>query len=129
DLYKMGPGSRTLALINSGSAANFADQMGTVNILAHDQRHQVAGVATLVDQLNTQKQPLDTLKAQLAAQDADLAAKKNAIQKQLDDLQKLRLAAFGSAGPAGSLRLGPCPGEYYGDRGSQAAKKACSLIG
>ena len=130
DLYKMGPGSRQLALLNAGGVDTFADQMSTLDILAHRQRQQVSGVATLVDQYNTQKRPLDQLKAQLSAQDADLAAKKDSIQKQLDDLQKLRLAAYGPDGPAlGNLRPAPCPAEYYGDKGSQAAKKACSLIG
>jgi len=130
DLYKMGPGSRTLALINAGDATDFADQMTTLNVLAYNQGQQVAGVAALVDRYNAQKKPLDDLKAKLAAQDADLASKKNTIQSQLDDLQKLRLAAYGANGPAlGALRLGPCPAQYYGDKGSQAAKKACSLIG
>ncbi len=130
DLYKMGPGSRTLALINTGNAATFAEQMGTLDVLAYNQQQQVAGVAALVDTFNAQKKPLDDLKAQLAAQDADLAAKKDSIQKQLDDLQKLRLAAYGANGPPlGNLRLGPCPAQYFGDKGSQAARKACSLIG
>jgi len=130
ELYKMGPGSRQLALLNAGSVDTFADQMSSLDELAHRQREQVSGVAALVDQYNIQKKPLDELKAQLSVQDADLAAKKDAIQKQMDDLQKLRLAAYGPSGPAlGSLRLAACPVEYYGDKGSQAAKTACSLIG
>jgi cell wall-associated NlpC family hydrolase len=130
DLYEIGPGSRVLALINTGSAATFADQMTTLNILALQQRQQVSGVAALRDRYAAQKKPLDDLKAQLAVQDRDLAAKKQTIEAQLDQLQKLRLAAYGANGPAlGSLRLAPCPAEYYGDKGSQAARYACSLIG
>jgi cell wall-associated NlpC family hydrolase len=130
DLYKIGPGSRMLALVNAGSPDNFADQMTTLDVLAHQQRAQVAGVAALIDWYAAQKKPLDALKTQLSAQDADLAAKKKTIETQLDGLQKLRLAAYGSAGQAlGNLRPVACPMEYYGDKGSQAAKKACSLIG
>jgi cell wall-associated NlpC family hydrolase len=130
DLYKIGPGSRVLALVNAGSPDTFADQMTTLNILAHQQRQQVSGVTALRDSYAAQKKPLDDLKAQLSAQDADLAGKKKTIETQLDDLQKLRLAAYGSAGQAlGNLRPVACPMEYYGDKGSQAAKKACSLIG
>jgi cell wall-associated NlpC family hydrolase len=130
DLYKTGPGSRALALVNAGSPTVFADQMTTLEVLAHRQRQQVAGVAALRDGYAAQKKPLDDLKAQLSAQDADLAAKKKSIETQLDDLQKLRLAAYGSAGQAaGNLRPVACPMEYFGDKGSQAAKKACSLIG
>jgi peptidoglycan DL-endopeptidase CwlO len=130
DLYKVGPGSRLLALVNAGSPTTFADQMAALEILAHQQRQQLSGVTALIDGYSAQKKPLDALKAQLSAQDADLAAKKKTIETQLADLQKLRLAAYGSAGQAaGNLRPVACPMEYYGDKGSQAAKKACSLIG
>ncbi len=130
DLYKLGPGSRALALVNSGSPDTFADQMTMLNIMAHEQSQQVAGVTALLDTYAVQKKPLDDLKAQLSAQDADLAGKKKTIETQLDELQKLRLAAYGSGGQAlGNLRPVACPMEYYGDKGSQAAKKACSLIG
>jgi cell wall-associated NlpC family hydrolase len=130
DLYKVGPGSRLLALVNAGSPTTFADQMSDLDQLARQRSAQVAAVTALRDSFAAQKKPLDDLKAQLAVQDADLANKKNTIQTQLDDLQKLRLAAYGSAGQAlGNLRPAACPMEYYGDKGSQAAKKACSLIG
>jgi peptidoglycan DL-endopeptidase CwlO len=130
DMYEIGPGSRLLAMVNAGSPDNFADQMTTLDILARQQRQQVAGAAALIDSYAAQKKPLDDLKTQLSAQDADLAAKKKTIETQLDDLQKLRLSAYGSAGQAlGNLRPAACPMEYYGDKGSQAAKKACSLIG
>lgn len=129
-LYKTGPGSRLLALVNSGSPDTFLDQMTALDQLARQQNAQVAVAASLRDGFAVQKKPLDDLKAKLAVQDADLTQKKNTIQAQLDQLQKLRLAAYGSSGQAsGNLRPVACPMEYYGDKGSQAAKKACSLIG
>jgi len=130
DLYEIGPGSRLLALVNAGSPTTFADQMTALEVLGRQQRERVSGVAALIDGYAAQKRPLDGLEAQLSAQDANLASKKNTIETQLADLQKLRLAAYGSAGPApGTLRPAACPMEYYGDKGSQAARKACSLIG
>jgi cell wall-associated NlpC family hydrolase len=130
DLYKTGPGSRALALINAGSPTTLMDQMTMLDQLARYQSTQVAATTSLLDNYAAKKKPLDDLNAQLVAQDTDLANKKTSIQKKLDELQKLRLAAYGSGGPAlGNLRPVACPMEYYGDRGSIAAKKACSLIG
>jgi cell wall-associated NlpC family hydrolase len=129
-LYKTGPGSRLTALLEAGSPATFADQLTTLDQLAREQSAQVSAAASMRDTFAAQKKPLDDLKAQLAVQDADLANKKSTIEKQLADLQKLRLAAYGSGGAAlGNLRPVACPMEYYGDKGSIAARKACSLIG
>jgi peptidoglycan DL-endopeptidase CwlO len=129
-LYENGPGSRVAALVQAGSRANLLDQLSTLDQLAREQSSQVSATAAILDAYAKQKKPLDDLHAQLAAQDADLAAKKNTIQTQLDQLQQLRLTAYGSGGHAlGNLKPAPCPVEYYGDKGSQAARKACSLIG
>ena len=129
-LYETGPGTRMLALLNSGTPETFAEQMGTLDQLARQQTAQVAATVALRDAYEAQKAPLDQLKAQLAAQDADLANKKQMIEAQLADLQKLRLAAYGAAGQAlGNLRPAPCPVAYFGDKGSIAAKRACSVIG
>jgi len=129
-LYERGPGSRITALLEAGTPATFADQLTTLDSIARQQSSQVSATAALLDTFAAKRKPLDDLEAQLAAQDADLAGKKNTIQAQLDQLQKLRLAAYGSSGQAaGNLRPVACPMEYYGDKGSQAAKKACSLIG
>jgi peptidoglycan DL-endopeptidase CwlO len=129
-LYKTGPGSHLLALVNSGSTETFVEQMTELDQLARQQNAQVSAAASLRDTFAAQKKPLDDLRAKLATQDADLSQKKNTIQAQMDQLQKLRLAAYGSSGQAlGNLRPVACPMEYFGDKGSQAAKKACSLIG
>ncbi|HKT04472.1 MAG TPA: C40 family peptidase [Rugosimonospora sp.] len=130
-LYKEGPAFKLNALISSGSPAVLLDQITTVNVLAFQQTAAVADVAAQRDQYALAKKPYDTLIAQLSAQDADLAAKKASIEAQLTQLQALRVAAYGSAGAStGALKpVAACPVEYYGDKGSRAAAKACSLIG
>ena len=129
-LYKTGPAFGISALLASGRPADFADQLATLNFMAHEQSAQVASVVTQRDQFAQAKKPYDDLVVKLAAQDADLAAKKTTIQAQMDQLQQLRQQAYGATGAAGgNLRPVACPVEYYGDPGSIAAKKACSLIG
>jgi cell wall-associated NlpC family hydrolase len=130
-LYMTGPAYRMAALVSSARPGAMLDQLTVLNQLAKDQTAQVADVAAQRDRYEAAKKPYDDLVAQLSTQDADLAAKKAAIEAQLDTLQKLRIQAYGSAGAAtGKLKpVATCPVEYYGDKGSLAAKKACSLIG
>jgi cell wall-associated NlpC family hydrolase len=129
-LYKTGPAFGISALLASGTPADFVDQLSTLNFMAHEQNAQIASVVAQRDQLAQAKKPYDELVVKLAVQDADLAAKKKTIQTQLDQLQQLRQQAYGATGAAGgNLRPVVCPVEYYGDPGSIAAKKACSLIG
>src|SRR5439155_26018439 len=97
-LYKTGPAYRMAALVASGTPASMLDRLATMNQLARQQTDQVAAVAAQRDRYAAARKPYDVLVAQLSAQDADLAAKKNAIQTQLDALQKLRQQAYGSAG-------------------------------
>jgi peptidoglycan DL-endopeptidase CwlO len=129
-LYQLGPGYELASLLSSAAPQTFVDQLSVLNQMAASVSAQVADVTALRDRYAGQKKPLDDLKVTLAAQDADLAARKSAIQAQMDQLQKLRLAAYGASGGAtGNLRPVACPQQYYGDPGSIAAKKACSLIG
>jgi peptidoglycan DL-endopeptidase CwlO len=130
-LYKAGPAYRMAALVAGGTPGAMLDQLTTLDQLAYEQTAQVADVAARRDQYTAAKKPYDDLVARLSAQDAELAAKKNAIQAQLDALQKLRVQAYGAAGVStGALKpVATCPVQYYGDKGSMAAKKACSLIG
>jgi cell wall-associated NlpC family hydrolase len=130
-LYMAGPAYRMAAMVSSGSPDALLDQLTTINQLAHEQTAQVADVAAQRDRYAAAKKPYDDLVAQLSTQDADLAAKKNAIQAQLNSLQNLRDQAYGAAGiGTGTLKpVATCPVDYFGDKGSMAAKKACSLIG
>jgi peptidoglycan DL-endopeptidase CwlO len=127
-LYKTGP--RVLALVDAATPTAFADQVTTVEHLAHEQWGQVSTAVAALDRYTQARKPLDALRAQLTTQQADLAGKRTTIQTRIGELQKLRLAAYGaSPRSVGNLRPVPCPVEYYGDRGSRAALKACSLIG
>jgi cell wall-associated NlpC family hydrolase len=131
DLYKHGPGSNLNALLESGSPADLIDELNALNELARQQQQTVAQAQQEVNQYATQKKSLDLLVAQQQQQDADLAAKKNKIQSQLNQLEQLRTAAYGAAGVSagGSLKPVACPFTYIGGAGGKAAQVACSLIG
>jgi peptidoglycan DL-endopeptidase CwlO len=130
-LYMRGPGSNLNALLESGSPAALMDELASLNELARQQQKTVAQVRQQVNQFATQKQALDLLVAQQQKQDADLAAKKNTIQAQLNQLEQLRTAAYGASGGAAGGVLKPvnCPYTYTGGAGGKAAQVACSLIG
>jgi cell wall-associated NlpC family hydrolase len=129
-LYEHGPGFGLGALLASGSPDTLVDQLSTIDQMAHQQTEMVSGAAQLRDQYEVQKKPLDALLGQQSAEDADLNAKKTTIQNQMNQLEALRQQACGSGGcSTGNLQPTICPVEYYGDKGSVAARKACSLIG
>jgi peptidoglycan DL-endopeptidase CwlO len=129
-LYEHGPGFGLGALLASGSPDSLVDQLSTIDQMAHQQTELVSGAAALRDQYQVQKKPLDDLVGQLSAQDADLSAKKTTIENQMNQLEALRQQACGAGGcSTGNLQPTICPVEYYGDKGSVAARKACSLIG
>jgi cell wall-associated NlpC family hydrolase len=130
-LYKTGPGSRFAALLSANSPDDFVGQMTTLNEMAHQQQTQISATRDQVDTYNKQKAPLDILVAQQQQQDADLAAKKQQIQSQMDQLQKLRTQAYGAAGaaPGGSLKPVACPVTYIGGAAGKAIGYACAHIG
>jgi cell wall-associated NlpC family hydrolase len=98
--------------------------------MARQQQSTLSDVKDKVTRYNNQKRPLDALIVQLTQQDADLAAKKKAIQAQLNQLEKLRLQAYGSSGGVGgTLKPVLCPQLYIGGAGGKAAKYACDHIG
>jgi len=130
EAYMQGAPNAMNAMIMSGSPTGLTDKLAFLDQYARHQREQVSGVAKLRDKYAADKRDLDLITATLAERDADLAKTKKGIEKEIDDLQKLRIKAYGSGGGAtGKLRLGPCPVEYTNDRGGRAAQKACSLIG
>jgi cell wall-associated NlpC family hydrolase len=117
------------ALITSGSPQTLADQLSYLDVMARDQERQLSGVTTMKGQYDAQKAPLDGLVAQLAAQDADLAKKKKDIEASLNQLQQLRIKAYGTTGGTGSYRPWPCPSSYVPTNGYKAAAFACSQTG
>ncbi|GGL17065.1 C40 family peptidase [Mangrovihabitans endophyticus] len=129
EAYMQGSPNAVSAMLMSGSPTGLADKLTFLDQYARHQREAVSGVAKLRDKYAADKHDLDLLLETLAARDADLAKTKKDIQAKLDELQDLRIKAYGSAGSKSGLRTGPCPVEYTNDRGGRAAQKACSLIG
>lgn len=129
EVYMGGQAGMLNALIQSGSPRTLADRLSYLDQITRDQEFQLNGVSSLKAQFDAQKAPIDALVTQLAAQDADLAAKKNAIETQLTSLQKLRQKAYGSTGTTGSFRPWPCPATYEPTKGYKAAQFACSQAG
>lgn len=128
--YMQGAPNAWNAMLVSGSPTGLTDKLIYLDQLSRHQQEQIAGVAKLRDQYAQSKTDLETLTKAIAARDADLSAKKTAINKKIDALQKLRLAAYGASGEDdGPLRLGACPVTYTNDKGGRAAQKACDLIG
>ncbi len=129
-LYETGPLSNVSAMLESGSPANLMDQLSTLDVLARRQTDTVQGAADLVAKYDAQKQPLDALIAVEAQQDADLAAKKTAIETQMTSLQQLRQQAYGASGMSGgAIRPVACPFVLGTGKGAIAAKTACDQIG
>ena len=128
-VYMGGQANTFNALVNSGSPRTLAEQLSFIDQMARDQQQQLSGVSTMKTQFDAQKAPIDKLVSDLAAQDADLAAKKKTIETQLADLQKLRTKAYGTSATAGSFRPWPCPSAYEPTTGYKVAKFACSQAG
>lgn len=128
-MYMGGHVSRINALLTAPTPADFADKMTTLEILAATQQQAISGVVAMRDKYAADKTKLDAVVAELASQDAALAAQKKTIEKQIASLQKLRQQLYGSSGATGKLKPVACPVEYLGGPGGTAAKKACSLIG
>jgi cell wall-associated NlpC family hydrolase len=127
--YKGGTPSMFSALLTSGSPSVLADQLSYMDQLARNQEQQLEGVTTLKQQYDAAKAPIDQLVTQLAAQDTDLAQRKQTIEARLGELQKLRQKAYGSSGGTGSFRPWPCPATYAPTNGYKVAQFACSQAG
>jgi peptidoglycan DL-endopeptidase CwlO len=130
DAYMQGAPSAMNAMVMDGSPTALTDKLLYVDQLARHQQESIADVAKLRDKYASDQQTLAALTQSIAARDADLSQQKNSIQKKIDELQKLRIQAYGaSGGDDGPLRTGPCPVTYTNDKGGRAAQKACDLIG
>jgi len=127
--YMSGRASAFSALLSTGSASNFADQLITLNGIAQKEEYQIKDVVELKNKYDAQKKPLDELLVTLGKQRADLAAKKASIDAQIKQLNQMRIAAYGSDPGTGNLRPVPCPVNYTGGLGVKAAQMACKQIG
>lgn len=129
EVYKGGQADAFNAVLSTGSAAQLIDQLEFLDLVAVDQRRQLHDVSHLKSQYDVQKVAIDDLVATLAVQDADLAAKKQTIEGQLAELQRLRRQAYGSTGSTGSFRPWPCPAAYEPTNGYKVAHFACQQAG
>jgi cell wall-associated NlpC family hydrolase len=128
-MYKEGPGSKLSALIAGATPDQFVDQLTSLDQIARHETAAVADVSALIKQYNTQKKPLDDALATLKQQNDDLNNQSNAIKARIDQLNTMRLAAYGGNSGTGNLRPVTCPQVYTGNAGSRAAKFACQQIG
>lgn len=129
DTYMQGSPSALKAMLLTGDATGLTEKLEFLDQYAKHQRNSVKDVVVLKDKLAKDKQDLVDLTQTLAAQDAGLAKSKSGIQKKVDQLQTMRLAAYGKSGDDGPLRLGACPATYTKEKGNRAAQRACDLIG
>jgi cell wall-associated NlpC family hydrolase len=95
--YKGGQVSATAALLDSGSADGFIDQLSSLDQLARSQRAEIAGYTSLKSSYDAQKKQLDSVQAQQTAQQKSLAGQKKSIQGQLNKLYDMRRKAYGAA--------------------------------
>jgi cell wall-associated NlpC family hydrolase len=128
-VYKGGDAGMMSALLAGGSPQSMADKLSFLDTLAREQQRELGEVVQLKKQYDDQKAPIDQLVKDLAAQDADLAAKKNDIQGRINQLQDLRRQAYGNSGGTGSLRPWPCPAAYAPTAGYTAAAWTCAQAG
>jgi len=128
-VYKGGTANAFNAIVTSGSPAALAQQLQFLDTLTREQERQLQGVTDLKKQFDAEKAPIDTLVAELATTDADLAARKTKIEAQIAELQKLRIKAYGNGGGSGSFRPWPCPAKYEPTNGYKVAQFACSQAG
>jgi cell wall-associated NlpC family hydrolase len=130
EAYMQGSPSAVRAMVVSGSPTGLTEKLTFLDQISRHQRESVSDAAKLRDKLAGDKKDLDTLTAAVAARDKALAKQKKDIQKKVDELQKLRIKAYGASGvPNSSFRTGPCPVDYQNDKGGRAAQRACDLIG
>jgi cell wall-associated NlpC family hydrolase len=128
-VYKGGEMGTLAAVLASDSPDIVIGQLEFLDQTAISQRHQLQGVADLKSEYDAQKNEIDQLVATVAAQDADLAAKKKSIEDRLTQLQDLRRKAYGTTGTTGTYRPWPCPASYEPTNGYKAALFACQQTG
>lgn len=130
EAYMQGSPGAVQAMLISGSPTGLTEKLSFLDQISRHQRQSVAGAAELRDKLAKDRSDLDTLTKSVAARDKALAQQQKDIQKKVDELQKLRIRAYGESGADdGPFKTGPCPVDYTDDPGGRAAQKACDLIG
>lgn len=128
--YLGGQADPLQAILAAGSPGDLADQLTYLDQLAREQRQQVAEVARLKREYDQVKEPIDALVAELAWQESELERRRVEIEARLDEMQQLRVKAYGEEGiTGGPYRPSICPAEYLPTKGYQAAVFACNQTG
>lgn len=128
--YKGGNVSAANAIVSGSSPTEFAEQLQLLDQFAKLQQDEISNVVELKAKYDAQKAPLDAMIADLTKTEKQLAVRADQIDAEIDKLEKLRLAAYGSAGGGtGNLKPVPCPPSYPGGDASKVIKFACAQIG
>jgi cell wall-associated NlpC family hydrolase len=127
--YKGGTVSAVNVVVGGGSPTELARQLQILDQFARRQQSEIRNVRDLRDRYARQKRPLDALIVELTKTEAQLGAKAKQIDAEIEKLEKMRLAAYGSGGGTGALKPVPCPVDYPGGDAGKAIKFACAQIG
>lgn len=129
--YKNGRMGAVNALLGAKSANETANTLTQLEVLARNQRAQVADVASTVAQYRNDKKALDEIIAQQRAREAELAAKKKEIEAKIADLEKLQRTLYGGGGGTGGSggSTGVCPAITVGGAAATALRTACAQLG
>jgi cell wall-associated NlpC family hydrolase len=128
-MYKGGRAANLNAMITSGGPSAIADRIMSMDQVAHHYNSRIGEVLAAKAKLDEVKKPLDVLVAQLAQLETEQAARIKTIEDEIKNLDKMRLAAYGSGGGTGELKPVPCPTTYPGGAAGTAVKFACAQIG
>ncbi|MBV1853301.1 C40 family peptidase [Catellatospora tritici] len=130
EYYKGGRNQELNSLLSSGSPKQFAEQLSILTYLAHSKQEQISATTEAKAKFDQQKAELDAIIVDQAKKDAEVGAKKKAIETEVNRLQALRLKAYGSGAPGGDYKIGKlCPATAIGGDGQKVAVAACKQIG
>jgi cell wall-associated NlpC family hydrolase len=127
--YVSGQADMLNAMLSTEAPGELADQLVYLDSLARIQTASLRAVVEAKAAYDEQKAPVDALVTQLSAQDAELSTRRAEIESRLDELQALRIQAYGSTGGTGDYRPWVCPAEYLPTPGYLAAAFACAQAG
>jgi cell wall-associated NlpC family hydrolase len=120
--YKTGPNVQLNALLGSGTTGDLANQLTYLDVLARQQKAQIAGVLAVRDRYTREKRKFDALIAEQARQDAELAARKKQINADIVALEKSL--------PPTIVRVSGCPRvTTVTTKEATAVKTACAQVG
>ncbi|KXK58798.1 glycoside hydrolase [Micromonospora rosaria] len=126
--YKGESVSAVNAMLAGRTPGELISRIELIDRVAHRQHEDVRAARELRDELAARKAPLDRLVGLLDRTEKGLAASRRQIDAEIDQLQKLRLRAYGK-GAGGPLRPAPCPVSYPGGAAGEAVRFACAQIG